>query len=84
MEARAAALGPPRVTSVSKGVGLAPIWVRQGEPGHPGLSFARSERSSQAAAAFGTGSACVLSPNTSPCWGTPLASEFPEALWVAP
>ena len=30
------------------------------------------------------GSARVLSPNTSPRRETPLASEFPEALWVPP
>ena len=55
---------------------------RWSEPGHLGLSFARREQSSRTAAAFGMGSARVLSPNTSPSRETPIASEFPEALWV--
>ena len=53
-------------------------------PHEQGMSLARRVRSSPAVAAFGTGSARVLSPDTSPRRGTLLASEFPEGLWVPP
>lgn len=68
-------------------ISSAPIWEEQGAGGvslAPGVVFGQRGQSSLAAAAFGTGRAPVLSPNTSHQRVTLFASGLPKVLWVLP